>query len=344
MLFRKCCNICLCVVFLFGILSVSKAQGAGKGPFKVLYLMSYHMPWEWTEDQLKGFKDRLKGLDVHYKTFAMDTKRKSSPDWIEKVSRQALERIAEWQPNLIYATDDNAQKYVISRLVGTDVPVVFSGVNGDPEDYGFVGAENITGVLERAHIVQTVKLLQKIVPGVSRLAVIVDSDPTWNGVLERMKQKLARECPEIEVSYWDVLQTYAQYQDKILAYQDEVDGIGLLGIHAFTDNNGENVPWREVLQWTAKHSSLPDFSFWKDRVGYGTLAVVYVSGYEQGLAAGRMARGILAEGRSPSSYPIRPTVKGQPVISLARAWDLGIKIESTLLLTSKLVTEYAWEN
>jgi len=34
---------------------------------------------------------------------------------------------------------------------------------------------------------------------------------------------------------------------------------------------------------------LPDFSFWKDRIPFGTLCAVYVSGYDQGRAAGRIA-------------------------------------------------------
>jgi ABC-type uncharacterized transport system substrate-binding protein len=70
---------------------------------------------------------------------------------------------------------------------------------------------------------------------------------------------------------------------------------------------------------------------------------VTVSGYEQGLEAGKMAHGILSEGRSPGSYPIKPTVKGQPVVSLARARKLEISLHSDVLLNSKVMTHFAWE-
>jgi hypothetical protein len=92
-----------------------------------------------------------------------------------------------------------------------------------------------------------------------------------------------------------------------------------LGIFTFKDEYGNNVPYPEVLKWTVQNSTLPDFSFWESRIGPGTLCTVIVSGYEQGLAAGKIARGILVEGRSPASYAIAPTVKGEPVVSLARA-------------------------
>jgi ABC-type uncharacterized transport system substrate-binding protein len=49
------------------------------------------------------------------------------------------------------------------------------------------------------------------------------------------------------------------------------------------------------------------------------------------------------EGKSPSSYPVEPTVKGEPVINLARANKLGIKIKSSILLTADVVEEFEWE-
>jgi ABC-type uncharacterized transport system substrate-binding protein len=60
-----------------------------------------------------------------------------------------------------------------------------------------------------------------------------------------------------------------------------------------------------VLKWTAANSRLPDFGFWIDRVHYGTLAAMTVSEREQGLAAGRLARAILIERKSPSKLPMQ---------------------------------------
>lgn len=206
-----------------------------------------------------------------------------------------------------------------------------------------MGSKNITGILEQEHSVQTLKLLKEILPSISKVAIIVDDDPTWKGVIARMKKRTATSLPDLKFLSWDIMRTYKEYQRKIKYYQEKVDAVGLLGIHTFKSAQGKNVPWQEVLNWTAEHSNLPDFSFWKDRVAYGTLCAVYVSGYEQGLAAGKIARGILVEGRSPSSYQMKPTVKGQPVVSLARAKKLGIRIKSKILLTVKVEQNFAWD-
>ncbi|MGE3538060.1 MAG: ABC transporter substrate-binding protein [Candidatus Tectimicrobiota bacterium] len=304
--------------------------------------MSYHAPWEWTDEQLRGFQEPLKGLPIEYKIFQMDTKNNSSSAWKEEVGRQARQLIDTWQPDLVYSNDDNAQEFVAKYYVNTATPFVFSGVNADPAVYGFRGSSNVTGVLEHEHFVQTINLLKEVVPRVQRIAVILDKDPTWAGVVQRMQAE-APLVPSVQFVSWDIIDSFDEYKQKIQAYQQEVDALALLGIFTFKDATGKNVPYPEVLRWTAEHSQLPDFSFWDSRVGPGTLCAVTVSGYEQGLAAGKIAYGILAEGRSPASYPMAPTVKGAPVISLARAKKLGIPLSTGVLLTAKIFEKFAWE-
>ena len=310
--------------------------------FKVLHIMSYHTPWEWTENQLSGFKKGLEGLNVEYKVFEMDTKRNSAEEWKLQKAKEAKELIESWKPELVYTTDDNAQKYIVKDYVNSPIPFVFGAVNSDPSVYGFKGSSNITGVLEHEHSVETVNLLKQIVPGVTKIAIIYDDDPTWTGVTARMKQRFEKELPEVEIVSWDNVSTFEEYKKKVLDYQTKVDALGLLGVHTFKDKSGKNVTWQDVLKWTAENSNLPDFSFWEDRVGYGTLAAVAVSGYEQGLAAGKLARQILVDGRSPSTLAMQPTLKGKPLISLARANKLEIKINSSLLSSMTVVDKFAW--
>ena len=318
------------------------SMAEGRRRFKILHVMSYHASWEWTQDQFFGFKEALEGLEVEYKTYELDTKRRSTEEWKKKVGGEARALIESWKPDLVYTSDDNAQELVTKYFLNREIPFVFSAVNADPETYGFTRAGNVTGVLEQEHFVETVNLLRSIAPWVRRIAVIVDDDPTWDGVVKRMKAK-AGELSGVEFIAWDVIRTFSEYKRKILEYQSKAEALALLGIHTFKDENGQNFPWQTVLRWTADNSRLPDFSFWKDRMEYGTLCAVYVSGYAQGLAAGKIARGILAEGKSPADYPIRPTIKGRPRLSLARAKTLGLKIKSSLLLSAEIIPKFAWE-
>ncbi len=310
-------------------------------PFRILYVMSYHSPWRWTDGQLEGFKEGLGDAPAEFRSVALDSKRNSDPVTIAARAEQAAALIDAWQPDLIYTSDDDAQKYVASRYVNSTTPIVFSGVNNPPQQYGFRNSENVTGVLEHEHFVESVRLLQAIVPGVRKLAVVFDDAPLWKDVQQRMLAK-APELPGIEFVFWDTIRTYDEYKQRMALYPSGADAVALIGIFNFKDAVGRNVPYQEVLRWTAENSPLPDLSFWVDRVHYGTLVSVTVSEHEQGLAAGRMARAILVEGTRPATIPMVPTTKGLPVISLARAKRLGIGIKSSLLLSSQVIQDFEW--
>lgn len=310
---------------------------------KILHIMSYSSPWKWTDDQFAGFKDALSDLNIEYKVFQMDINSNSSPEAEEKQGRLARELISSWEPDLVYASDDHAQQYVTEYYIDSDLPFVFSGVNASPSDYGFNNVSNITGILEREHFIQTLKLVQSIVPDIKKIGIIIDDDSiTWASVIKRIKV-VFMDFPEIEFELWEPIITFDQYKEKIFDAYGNIDAIALLGIFTFKDQNNKNVPYTEVLKWTAENSRIPDFSFWKDRINYGTLCTVTVSGYEQGFSAGNLAKQILQDGKSPGDLLISSNLKGEPVINLKRARDLNILVPSEVLLTSEIVDGYEWE-
>ena len=319
-----------------------RALAQPAAPLRILHVMSYHSPWRWTDGQLAGFKEALQGVPVEVRVFQMDAKRNSTPAQKEAVGRKAREMIDAWRPDLLYTSDDDAQEFVAAHYVNGRMPIVFSGVNKDPSAYGFRGSRNVTGVVEHEHFTESVALLRSIDPRVKRIAAVFDDAPMWSQVIARMKAQ-AGALGGAEVVAWDTLKTFEDYQRRIAEYPKSVDAIALVGIFHFRDAAGRNVPYEEVLRWTAEHSPLPDLGFWVDRVHYGTLAAVTVSEREQGLAAGRLARAILVDQRAPSSLPMEPTRKGIPVMSLARARKLGLKPSSSVLLSAEVVTKFDWE-
>jgi ABC-type uncharacterized transport system substrate-binding protein len=319
----------------------AETPAAAPRELKILHVMSYHSPWRWTDGQLQGFKDGL-AAPAQVRVFQMDAKRQSTPEQMQARAGEARALIEQWKPDLLYTTDDEAQDLVARHYVGTNLPVVFSGVNKPPQTYGFEGAPNVAGVLEHEHSLESIRLLQSLAPGARRFVAVFDEAPLWPSVQARMKARVAG-LPDVEFVAWDTIRTFDEYKRKLQQYQTRADAIALIGVFNFKDAQGRNVPYQEVLRWTADNSRLPDLGFWVDRVHHGTLAAVTVSEREQGLAAGRIARGILLEGRKPSSFPMAPTLKGAPVVSLARARMLGLKIRSGPLLAAEVVTQFEWD-
>jgi ABC-type uncharacterized transport system substrate-binding protein len=309
--------------------------------FKIFHVMSFDSPWRWSDGQLAGFKTGLGDVQAEYQVFQMDIKR--YPTAAEQAERGALAsaEIDAWQPDLIYISDDAGIDHVARRYANSAVPIVFSGANKTLAEHGLEGAANLTGVLEREHVAESARLLRNLVPEVQRLAVICDTAPHWVAVIQRLRDSLAQ-LPDIELVAVDVLPTYREFQDRVRAYESLADAVVYLGIFNFLDEQGRTVPYEEVQRWVVENSTRPDISFWIDRIHFGVLTSVTVSEREQGIAAGKLARAILVEGRSPASLPIEPTVKGRPTINLARARQLGIQVKSTELLTSEIVTEIEW--
>ena len=325
-----------------GLVAPGRLLAQAAKPLRILHVMSYHSPWRWTDRQFEGFQESMAGVDVSYEVFQMDTKRQSGLEQIERKARQARALIDSLAPDLVYTTDDDAQEHVVRHYVGTSIPFVFSGVNNDPATYGFAGSPNVTGVIEQEHFAESIALLRRIVPGVGRIALVFDDAKMWAPVRARIAAALAR-VPGASIVANDTILTFADYKRRMQEYPRIADAVGTIGIFSLKDESGRNVPYQAVQRWTAEHSRLPDFSFWIDRVHFGTLCAVTVSEREQGRAAGRIARAILTRGRSPSEFPMVPTTRGAPVASLARARALGLRLDADLLLSTEIVPRYEWD-
>lgn len=319
------------------------AQAAHGSGFRILHIMSFNSPYRWTDGQLDGFKAGLGGdVKAEYQVFQLDTKRQSSKEEMARNAQRAMKLIADWKPDLVYTSDDDAIQLVVSNYINKDLPFVFSGVNKNLEDHGIKGATNITGVLEREHILESIHLLQAIKPGARRIQILSDNAAYWPQVIGRVRA-LAREHKEFELAGVDQPVAYADFQRLVLENPNKADLYMLLGNFNFKDAKGNDVPYPQLQRWVAENSKIPDISFWDDRMLHGTLAGVTVSAFEQGHAAGKLARSILVDKRKPGTLAVAATKKGVPVISLARARQLGIVPPSTQLLSSTVMTSYIWD-
>lgn len=323
------------------LLGVAMAAPAWSQAVKILHVMSYRADWQWNKDQLRGFTDGLGMPDAVIKVVELDAKH-SDPARMKAAARQAAELMDSWKPDLVYTNDDIAQSEFTVKYLNTKTPIVYSGVNKEPQAYGFDKASNVTGVLEREHFLGSLNLLREIRPREKlRIALVIDDDPTWVGVSARIRDDLLKR-PDITVVEWIQPKTLDEYKARILALQDKVDAIGLLGIFRFTKADGKFADYEEVQRWNVENSRVPDFSFWDTRVERGTLCAMTVDGVEQGRLAGRMARRILVDKVAPSVIAPQPTAKGRPMISLARARQLGLPLNASLLLSAQVLPKYIW--
>ncbi len=312
--------------FIISVLLSVAVLGCIKPSEKVLLIFSYHPEHPWVVEETRGAEDILEERGVETEKFYLDTKRNTSAEWKEEVAEEAVRKIDDFKPDLVIVFDDNACELVAKEYIGESLPFVFCGMNGEPEDYGFP-AQNITGVIERHHLEETIELLRRLVPDVEKLAIMSDDSPTSQAFITSVKNII----PPIEISEFYTTNDFDAWKAEVKGLQTKVDAIGIYVYHTIKEKSGEeSLPPEDVLGWTLENSKLPDFTFSDFTVRDGVLCGVTVSGYEQGMTAAEIAIRIL-NGEKPADIPIECPEKGTPMINRIRAEELNIEIPADVL-------------
>jgi len=303
---------------------------------KILVVHSYH------EDQLehvvemnKGLEVALTGVNCQLRFFYMDTKRNNTKQWKRTAGLEAKRIVSEYRPQVVITFDDIAQKYFAKDYAGKPAPpyFVFSGVNDDPAQYNFPGI-NVTGVIERPNVLESIELLQKIRPEVKRLLVIADKSESTDPLIAYCK---TLKLPVTVVAYKQPL-TLDAWKRVLEQYHDKVDAVGLYVIRTIARSRADStkVPEKELIRMINEQYKLPTVGFYDSAAESGILCGVSVSMMEQGHAAGQIARGLL-EGKKPGDFMIKPTDHGRIQLNLRTAEYLGIDIPYGMIKRADVV-------
>jgi len=287
-----------------------------------------------------GFKDK-ENLEIQ--AYFMDTKRKNNtPELIEEQACLALEKIRSFHPHVLVTLDDNAFRTVALTLANSQIPIVFSGMNGQPEDYNktkpFMDSRthpghNITGVHEKLHIVDAVKVHSRLFPGLRKIRIFVDLSPTGRAISRQIKIETEKEL--IPCS-WDIKVTssWEEYQSEIHTVNNapEVGAIYPAAL-LLKDRQGKTYTAPEIFAWTVKNSKKPEIAVNYAFTRMGLFGGAAVDFYAMGSQAGRMVARCL-RGEDPGSIPIEEAYKYALVFNLKRAKQLGIEIPSDILMAA----------
>ncbi len=305
-------------------------------PSRILVVHSYHQGQEeHVVEMTKGIEEALVGAECEIRYFHMDTKRHNTQEWKQEAGRKARQLVAEYRPQVVITMDDNAQEYFAKGYAGAPAPpiFVFSGVNGEPRDYGFP-ANNVTGVLERPNILESIELLKKIRPEVKTLLVLTDKSKTTDAFIEYCK---SLNLPVTVKAYEQPL-TFEDWKAVVAKYYDQVDAIGLYVIRTITRSASDptQVPEQELVKYLNTRYKIPTVGFFDTAAKAGILCGISVSMWEQGYAAAWIARKILT-GAKPNDFAVKPTKKGRIQLNLQTAERLGIELPYGMIKRADVV-------
>lgn len=303
---------------------------------KVLVVHSYHEDQkEHVVEMTKGIEEALDGVACQLRFVHMDTKRNTSEAWKRAAGQQAKQVLADYRPQVVLTMDDNAQQYFARDYAGAPGPpwFVFSGVNAEPGLYGFP-AVNVTGVLERPNVVESIELLLKIRPEVKNILILVDKSETTDFLIAYCK---TLKLPVTVVGFEQPL-TLEAWKAVLEQYRGKVDAVGLYVIRTIARSTTDpaKVPEQELVRMINEQYKLPTVGFYDSAAASGILCGVSVSMREQGRAAGQIARQLL-EGKKPDDFKVKPTDRGLIQLNLLTAEHLGIQIPYGMIKRADVV-------
>jgi len=317
--------ILLCVIFLHP----ATVLGAR---FNVFVVMSYEQDNPWCQEIKNGIDSALTGSsEITY--FYMDTK--INREGGEHKAREAYALYQKTKPDGVITVDDNAQQMFVLPYLKNKVktPVMFSGVNAEAEKYGYP-ASNVSGILERGHIRESIAFAKQLVPSINTIGFVVSESPSGRALLKQVNDESGT-LPAKLTSFNLVKNT-----DELVSFSEELnnqsDAIYTDSLVGLKDKNGIPQSHKDVLNLLLTSYDKPVIGANQYHVEQGALCSVIKSGQEQGETAAEMLLRAM-QGTPVSEIPITRNYKGKRVINVTTMKSLGITPRPIVLLGAELL-------
>lgn len=269
---------------------------------KILYINSYQEAYEPNIKTRAAFENKLliDNYKIEYKY--LNSKVIKDENTLRKISQDIKSFADSWQPDIIIAADDAANKYVISKYyLESTIPVVFIGVNWDANKYGYP-TENITGQIEVDQLSELLRELKKYTSG-SKIGIL-----TGDTFTDKINIEYYRNNFGINFDKISLVDNYNDWRKSYIELQDEVDILILR-------HNGGILDWdtREAIKTVNEHNKIPTGSISESMMNYVHITLSKQN-TEYGEYAAKTAVKIL-NGASPSSIPLTTNFKSDSVIN-----------------------------
>ena len=317
-----------------GILTISLLLGATlvhAAPNRVLVVMSYEEDNPWCKEIRQGIDSVLAATsEITY--FYMDTKIDLAGG--EAKARQAYELFQQIGPDGVIAVDDNAQRmFVLPYLRDqTTTPVMFSGVNAEPETYGFPTAA-VSGILERGHIRESLALAKQLVPALESVTFLAKDSPSGRALLRQVEAESAGYLTKISFHLIQSVDDLSDLEDELLHRSDAIYIDSLQGVK---DAQGKPMSNKDAIRLLANRYDKPLIGANQYHVEQGALCAVVKTGQEQGSTAAAMLQEAMS-GTPVKDIPIVTNYKGKRVINVSAMRELGLQVRPIVLLGATLI-------
>ena len=168
--------------------------------------------------------------------------------------------------------------------------IVFAGVNGEVDRYGYESASNVTGIFERknyAAIVEKLEVLRDAYGDqVDGIRLLNDTSATATAE-SRVFREVSWE--PFEPREPEQVSTFDDWKEKVKQANDDNVMLLIANYQNVRGKDGDRVRPRDLISWTEREAKLPVLGLNTRFVADGGMITIAISGTEQGRVALDMA-------------------------------------------------------
>lgn len=320
------------LLLILGLCWLSAAPALAEKPKKVLVVFSYEKDFPWDVEIREGIESIFKeGVAVTY--FYMDTKVNLAAG--EQKAAEAYALYQKLQPDGVIVADDNAQSMFVVPYLKDKVrtPVMFCGVNADPEIYGYP-ASNVSGILERFHLEETIAFSRQFVPEIKTFAFLIKDSP----VAKLIQTQLNQDGPKLSARLVAFAQvgTETQALQAVAELRGRADLLLIESLQGVLSSNGQPVKEQELVAKVVRKFAGPTAATNAYTVKYGALSAVIKTGQEQGSKAAQML-GQAMQGVPIAELQVTRNYRGKRLVNVTTMQKLEITPDPMVLRGVELV-------
>lgn len=327
-------RVCRLIVGMIVVLCVAgfTPQPVMAVRYKVLVVMSYDETYPFEAEMREGIEAALADIcEMTY--FYMNTKKhfEGGP----QKAKEAYALFQKLQPDGVITADDDAQAmFVVPYLKDqVETPVMFCGVNAQPEKYGYP-ASNVSGILEHGHDRESLALVQQLVPSIKTFGRIVKDTSMSRSDIKRVREDV--EAAGFTYLDFNLPATLQEALDLVETYRARCDVLLVSTLQGIPDENGNPMTNRAAIARVVKAFGKPTIGSTLSDVQDGALCAVIQSGQEQGHTAAEMLLKAMA-GTPVSEIPMTRNKFGRRIINVDTMKALGIRPKPVVIRNAELV-------
>lgn len=224
----------------------------------VLIINSYHKGFVWSDKIIEGIEKIFYEANINSNVLYMDSLNISSPTYFEKQTELYRVRFNQNHYDLIIVLDSFAYDFILDNYayLKENQAIFFVGIEkfSQKKVNTLDVQKNISGIIEKRDISETVKIIPKLFPKIKKLYIINEKSKNGDETDSFIKESILEIKSKYKVEYIREM-PFEEMKNKFSVYkEDEI----ILFIRYYKDPLGKKINNKEISAFMAS-AKLPIF-------------------------------------------------------------------------------------